>query len=82
MKLRIISNGTADGAKILDEKGNTIENCVELCWSIQQGSLVDCTMTFLNMPVELEGEAYSYVDKHFKFTSRFERFKRFLKKLW
>lgn len=82
MKLKIVSDGTDDGTKILDENGERIEGCVELCWSIEPGNLADCTMTFLHMPVELESEVTCYVDHNFKFSSRLERIKRFFKKLW
>ncbi len=84
MKLKIVSDGTLDGTKILDENGVRIENAVELVWSAEVGRIPQCSVTFLATPIEFDSaiEAQPLMDKHFIFTSRLERVKRFFKKLW
>lgn len=83
MKLRIVSDGSSGGTKILDENDQTIENIVEVSWEIEVGRHAQVFLTFTDMPVELVGDIASQVyDKNFVFTSRLERIKRFFKKLW
>ncbi len=82
MKLKIVSDGTGDGTKILDENGERIENAVSVNWEIEASNNAIATITFMNVPVELVGESIGVVDNYFKVNSRFARFKRFIKKLW
>ena len=59
MKIKIVSDGTDLGTKVLDEDGNCLdlENMTKIEWSIDNESMVaKVKIEFVLVPVELVGE--------------------------
>jgi hypothetical protein len=59
MKIKIISDGTSLGTKIIDEAtGTQIMNCSDLIIKVSaKTQLVECTMTLIKVPFEYKGVA-------------------------
>lgn len=63
MKLRIVSDGTTFGTKVLDEMDEPIERVTKVTWSIEANGppgsntgLARCTLELAGVPVTLEGD--------------------------
>jgi len=52
MKLKIISNGTVAGTKLVDELGNMVDHVQSISWSIRIGELSRATIELINIPIE------------------------------
>lgn len=55
MKLRIESDGTPAGTRVLDENGKAIENVVGLTWELGVGGIARCKMQLVATPVDVVG---------------------------
>ena len=57
MKVKIISDGTASGTKLIDqETGKSIEDITSITWSVSVDELAQVNVKFINVPVEVIGE--------------------------
>jgi hypothetical protein len=57
MKVKIISDGTSKGTKIINaETGETIENVRGATWKCSVGHLAEVILDMINIPVEIEGK--------------------------
>jgi hypothetical protein len=54
--VKIISKGSAVTTTILDDKGNSIENCTSIDWHVEVDGIATVTMKFIGVEVEVEGE--------------------------
>lgn len=52
MKLKIISDGTNKGTKVVDEIGDMVENVQSVQWQISAGMLSRATIEILAIPIE------------------------------
>jgi hypothetical protein len=52
MKLKIISDGTPKGTKVVDEMGNRVEYVQSVQWSVKVGELSRATIEILDIPIE------------------------------
>jgi hypothetical protein len=51
---KIISDGTANGTRILDEKGDAITNVVAANWSVDATGSKECIVTLFCLGVEVD----------------------------
>ena len=56
MRLRIISDGTPQGTKVLDGNGRLIKGISQVTWSVEYGKRASATLTFNNVDVDVIGE--------------------------
>jgi len=55
MKLKIISNGTDLGTKVVDaETGSVVEGVTSIEWKIAAGKYAEATIKCISIPVEVE----------------------------
>ena len=52
MKLKIISDGTTRGTKVIDEMGNMVEHVQAISWQIRVGELSLATIELIDIPIE------------------------------
>jgi len=57
MKIKIISDGTPLGTKVLDENGIEITGICEVTWFIYPDGPARARLTFANVEIEAIGEA-------------------------
>lgn len=62
MKLKIVSDGTCYGTKVMTEDGKTIDNVREIVWSARPGELARATISILVSEVEIEVENPNIVE--------------------
>lgn len=72
MKLRIVSDGSNSGTKVLDEFGNRIENIVAVHWSMKVGELSAATIEIRNVEIET-GVHLPKKEKAYRYRKRFIR---------
>ena len=54
--IKIISDGTVTGTKVIDMNGIPLDNISKITWTASvTGVLANATIEFSNIPVELEG---------------------------
>ncbi|MBT0666332.1 hypothetical protein KI809_18650 [Geobacter pelophilus] len=57
MKIKIISDGTPMGTRILDESGNPMKNVIAASWELQANDkLATVKLELIDVSVELEGD--------------------------
>ena len=57
MKVKIISDGTSNGTKVVNvETGEVIENVTRIFWEVNVGSLAKAHIQIINCEVEVEAE--------------------------
>lgn len=57
MKLKILSDGTAIGTRLVDATtGESIHGLLNLAWSIAHDDLAKVTVTLMAVPVEIEAD--------------------------
>ena len=56
MKIKVISNGTTQGTRVLTENGEKIEGCVSAEWKIDMENIAQLTLKFVGVGVEVEGD--------------------------
>ncbi len=57
MKIKIISDGIGTNTKIINaETGEIIEGVTSIKWKCSVNKLATATLTFINIPVDVEGE--------------------------
>lgn len=57
MKIRIISDGTGPGTRVVDERGEKVEMVTAVKWKLDDPrGLATAELTFVKVPVEVEGE--------------------------
>jgi hypothetical protein len=54
MKLRIVSNGTGAGTRLLTEDGQEIEDVRSVAWTCEGGAIARVAVILLAVPVEVE----------------------------
>lgn len=71
MKVKIVSNGTVAGTKIVDVgTGETLQGVVGVTWaiSVPSGPIAEAVITLINVPLEFEGvlddSALAFLDAH------------------
>ena len=52
MKLKIVSDGTNKGTKVVDEMGNMVEHVQSVQWQISVGMLSRATIELIDIPIE------------------------------
>ena len=52
VKLKIVSDGTNRGTKVIDEMGNMIERVQSVQWSMKVGEFSRATIEILDVPIE------------------------------
>ena len=52
MKLKIVSDGTDKGTKVIDEMGNVVEHVLSVQWQISAGMRSRATIELINVPIE------------------------------
>jgi len=58
MQVKIISDGTSQGTKIIDENGNALENVSDIVWQADaRTSLCTAFLTLVKVPIEVKVEA-------------------------
>ena len=58
MKIKIVSNGTSYGTKVVDsDTGEHLPNVAKITWTIEAKGLARCTLELIKVPVEVEAEA-------------------------
>jgi hypothetical protein len=57
MKLRIVSDGTPKGTRVLDENDELIERVTVADWHAAVGEIPTATLKLFAMPVDVIGEA-------------------------
>jgi len=55
MKLKIVSDGTSRGSRVLTEDGKEIEGVESATWTCHAPGVATATLTLRKVPVELEG---------------------------
>ena len=56
-KIKIISDGTVAGTKVVDESNTPLTDIKKITWTANaEDTLVNATIEFINIPVEIEGE--------------------------
>ena len=56
MKIKIISDGTPNGTKIVNaETGEHIENVRGIIWKCSVGHLAEVILDMINIPAEIQG---------------------------
>jgi hypothetical protein len=64
MKLKLISDGTLQGTKVVDEQGNSIGKVTKVEWSVDANEMnvyqrnARCTLELMDVPAELEIEIH------------------------
>jgi len=56
MRLKIVSDGTAVGTRVMDDAGRELENVISLDWSIMPGRAATAVITLKEVPVELAAQ--------------------------
>ena len=55
--IKIISDGTVAGTKVVDENDLPLKDISRITWTVSaEDTLATATIEFINIPVELEGE--------------------------
>jgi len=56
-KIKIISDGTVTGTKVVDENDIPLTDISRITWTVSaEDALATAIIEFINIPVELEGE--------------------------
>ena len=56
MQLKLVSDGTPLGTKVVDENGEVIEYITNLKWEIGVGHYAKATIEITKLPLEVVGE--------------------------
>jgi hypothetical protein len=63
MKLKIVSDGTVHGTKVLDEHGNMLVGVVSINWEVDKDSdFGKATIGVIDVPLECVGDGEVYID--------------------
>lgn len=55
-KIKIISDGTVIGTRVVDENNTPLDNINRLTWTVSaEDTLATALIEFINIPVEIEG---------------------------
>lgn len=55
-KIKIISDGTVAGTRVVDENNISLDNISRLTWTVStEDTLATALIEFINIPVEIEG---------------------------
>ena len=55
-KIKIISDGTVAGTRVVDENNTPLDNISRLTWTVStEDTLATALIEFINIPVEIEG---------------------------
>jgi hypothetical protein len=56
MRLRIVSDGSADGTRVVDEDGRTLEGVAAVTWQVNQDRTVTATLVLREVAVDIAAE--------------------------
>lgn len=56
MRIKIISDGTKAGTRVVDERGEKVEMVTAIEWRIGAPGVADARITFRAVPVEVEAD--------------------------
>lgn len=56
MRIRILSDGTGNGTRVVDERGQRVEMVTKIEWQVEVKGLATAVLTFARVPVEVSGE--------------------------
>lgn len=61
MKLRIVSDGTVEGTRVVDERGRRVQNVMAVNWTIGLGGIGTAVIAIKDVPVDLKSNVVQFI---------------------